>query len=204
MELSKGTWHYRNWEYWLEHGAFRSTKRFRETEERRHVWNEQLQFHDYKLVTIPPQSVSLCTYFWIAVLRAPFWRVIKWSGANPAISIPAWFLIAVGIIGTLVNHFDSNISAWWHPYAILIGWAVGFVISGAAIIALCVGWSEYGGPWLKEKYYLRRQRDRPEVGEKQPNIFVETVKAKKSKVCPILHFTDPENNDDEQTPTPVA
>ena len=62
----------------------------------------------------------------------------------------------------------------------------GIILSIGILIGatLLVGGIEY----LKSKYQKREPKD------KKPNIFLEYVKAKKSKVCPMLTFNDEDDN----------
>lgn len=119
-------------------------------------------------------SNSLCVYFWQVVF------VLLWKG------VALFFLIPFVINGFLIQ-----------PVIFIFGWiTTGIIVKGdigltilimesvviTCFVIVCAG--------LSLHTFLKNKTDLSEDVEKEPNIFVEYVKAKKNKLCPMIEFVE--------------
>lgn len=201
MKLSKNTWHFRNWETWLEHSDSKRASKFKR-KYRGRVYRSDYPHLDWKqyenliqeveddgfatALYKPGQPANLCIYFWVAILRGPWHRAMRWFSEHEAIAFFTAIAMVIFIIGTAWNLFDPDIS-WWLPYTMLVSLLAGAVAAGFAGLGIAYFVREKA--WPAYKHWLNKQEPR-EKKDKEPNIFKEHIKAKKSKVCPILEFEE--------------
>lgn len=123
-------------------------------------------------------SNSLCLYFWQVVWAC----VLSFILIPFAIVFVGFMLLGVFpfIIGSTLTgnfHQDIHLMSW---YTILVSWSVGAgifaVIGVAGLLKL-----------LYDDKIIFKNRKEKDV-EKEPNLVVEWVRAKKAKVCPVITF----------------
>jgi len=110
------------------------------------------------------QAENLCKYFWKTVF---FCTVIPTIAVLLAIfaSIPFWIYLVL---------LDAD---WWVLSA----------LAGIAdIIVLGFLWQQYRD-YLRKVGKLAPKKSKPYV-PKEPSLFVQWLKAKKQKICPIIEF----------------
>lgn len=154
---------------------------------KRTSWHAKFYKAIYVANTLP---TNLCPYFWklvLAVITLPITSVsflgrCRSFGDRFAWLVAAFFIelviFAVGLPFSIWLGFisaDNQIN--WHDFFI----ANGMGIAGCAAIAL-IG---YLCEMLSKRNYKTAK-----VKEKQPNILVEFVKAKKNKHCPMIEWED--------------
>lgn len=116
-------------------------------------------------------GTTLCGYFWSVFFAC--------------LTIFAKLLVVFFILWLLVY---NPISYLWAPtveklmIAIIWGCALGFAVFA------------FGGMYLIQKYRSWSEK-RPVKKQKQPNILVEYIKARKEKFCPIVKIVDPNKKD---------
>lgn len=129
-------------------------------------------------------STTLCGYFW-QVVFAPIICIVLFSAVLAVIAIlgAGAFYIIGGIVGDLLANFgilppefalEKGVFKWEHVYA-------------SIVCDIIIGALWYG----RYKHYKYKQEKAYEKNEpKEVNLFVEFIKAKKRKICPILNFVD--------------
>tara|TARA_B100001105_G_C22334864_1_gene418582 strand:- start:212 stop:673 length:462 start_codon:yes stop_codon:yes gene_type:complete len=122
---------------------------------------------------------SICTYFWSTV-----WNM-AWSVLILGILYILTLLVGAAALDGCLGVNVSELPLWY-----LYVWLVGivtlvivFTISFVTFFGVFTGYDK-----LTDKI-KNRNSDENNV-DKQPNIFVEWVKAKKSKVCPMIEFKE--------------
>ncbi|AND75767.1 membrane protein [Escherichia phage WG01] len=126
---------------------------------------------------------SLCAYFWKMVWACFACAVVAGS---------TLFGLTVAGVGVLEHFFVLST-----PVLLSLGFVLGLVAI-ALIIALSIGLA-FGAmnlhAWYdarrEEKEWQRIQAER-EGRETKENIVIQYIKARKSKVCPVIHFEDKE------------
>lgn len=126
---------------------------------------------------------SLCAYFWKMVWACFACAVVAGS---------TLFGLTVAGVDVLEHFFVLST-----PVLLSLGFVLGLVAI-ALIIALSIGLA-FGAmnlhAWYdarrEEKEWQRIQAER-EGRETKENIVIQYIKARKSKVCPVIHFEDKE------------
>lgn len=119
-------------------------------------------------------SSSLCLYFWQVVF------VLLWKG------VALFFLIPFVINALLIMPLVSTLGVI--TTGVMLQEDTGLiilVIELIVIIGFVITWAE-----LSLYTFLKDKTDLAEVVEKEPNLFVEYIKAKKNKLCPIIEFVE--------------
>jgi len=139
---------------------------------------------DYKTGMYGPRrkNISLCKYFWSVIygilLVAPTTVIVKIDGDasyDATLGISTIFYVEA-IFGVVLS--VSQMNWWWFP----VPWITTCIVVGAAI----------GSFMLKSKIDTwEASKPVKPYKPKEPSLFVETLKAKKSKVCPIIQWEDP-------------
>ena len=122
------------------------------------------------------------------------YRFIKWTGKDPSPNLCNYFWQVVGppLFVTLIALLLVIAVAgmiFEHGWSLL--WMIPLGLLGGAVLILIIASVALGYETLREKYFGPKpvKEPKPEK-EKKPNIFIEWLKAKKAKVCPILEFED--------------
>lgn len=176
MELSKDSWHYRNFQVWQNNTRTLRNGDLVPLERRR-----PLAMFDYEG---PARRPDLCTYTRIVMLYAPFYRlgnfVHRHEGFFAALgaAIIATFFYLYAVMLTL-TFFGEN-QPWF------VQWVIGpvaFLALAAVILSI---------PTAVRFIRDRRQSWEKEEVKREPKtkVVVEYIKARKSKVCPVLEFKD--------------
>lgn len=124
---------------------------------------------------------SLCPYMRVTMYRLIFALICT-------LVIPALFLLAgtypaemlsnhLGLGLTYANPLDLTVMST--ILAILIGMLV--LSIGAAAMWCCILYTTKFGEWRQERRFKKRGVARPE-----PGLFMSYIKAKKSKICPMI------------------
>ena len=128
-----------------------------------------------------PKRVSLCKYFWTTVglgLAVAFLSLAVLFVAFT--TIPAIPVLLLAIFDVIEVPEESVVSAW--------------VIFGVLEILIAI----FFGIWYSIKKFVRYRKHKKWLNtlddnqEKEDSLFVAYVKAKKSKLCPILEIEDKE------------
>lgn len=120
-------------------------------------------------------SRSLCVYFW-QVVWSTFMLYLVFPAILLIILIGGIAAMPIPVGDFILWIFDAGVSLeGLNSYLLRLG--VGY----AGIILVVVFWIGYA--------YLKERRVKV-VEKKEDGIFVSYVKAKKSKICPIIEFTD--------------
>lgn len=126
---------------------------------------------------------SLCAYFWKMVWACFMCSVLAGSTI---------FGLTVAGVGILEQFFVLST-----PVVLSLGFILGLVAI-ALIIALSIGLA-FGAMNLHAWYDARREekewqriKAEREGRETKENIVIQYIKARKSKVCPVIHFEDKE------------
>ncbi|QFR55768.1 hypothetical protein JC221_122 [Yersinia phage JC221] len=133
------------------------------------------------------RKTSLCSYFWFTV-----WNIVF------------VILFSVGILGLLTavgNGFNEDVVSHYfdvyslptyiaYPLIPLIGCAAAFTIITMilAIFGLLCGVKyafTWGTNWIDNKFFSKKNNSKHE-----PGLMISFIKAKKSKICPIIEFKD--------------
>lgn len=112
-------------------------------------------------------SSSLCMFFWQAVL---------------GILVVAWMAVMIVIVGLFLLYPALQFLIGYSTVIAALSFIVWLVV--AANVRSIVIQDEVGPDWLRKEIHGRVKID------KQPSVIVEFIKAKKSKFCPTLTFTD--------------
>lgn len=152
---------------------------------KRTSWHAKFYKAIYVTNTLP---TNFCPYFWklvLAVITLPITSVSFLGRCTSFGDRFSWIFITAFIegiifsVGLLLSMMFGLISPTskinWHEFLI----ANGMGIAGCATIALFV--------YLIDKL---SKREHKAAKEKQPNILVEFVKAKKNKHCPMIEWED--------------
>ena len=176
MELSKDTWHYRNFEVWKSRSRSRRHRDLR-------IGDRAYDYTEQTWNVKPPRQPDLCTYTRIVVLYAPFHRLGRFHDKHEWFQNLCTFiflyLIAL-IMGFAILTVDEvNLPVWSaFVFPFIFYPAVGGIVLSVV--------------WCKQKlddWAERTPVDKPQK-KKQPNVVLEYVKAKKRKICPIIEFED--------------
>ncbi|AND76036.1 hypothetical protein MX01_91 [Escherichia phage MX01] len=140
------------------------------------------RFHD-KFYDRHSRPHSLCAYFWKMVWACFACAVVAGS---------TLFGLTVAGVGVLEHFFVLST-----PVLLSLGFVLGLVAI-ALIIALSIGLA-FGAmnlhAWYdarrEEKEWQRIQAER-EGRETKENVVIQYIKARKSKVCPVIHFENKE------------
>ena len=126
---------------------------------------------------------SLCAYFWKMVWACFACAVVAGS---------TLFGLTVAGAGVLGHFFVLST-----PVLLSLGFVLG-LITIALIIALSIGLA-FGAMNLHAWYDLRKEEKewqrilaKREGKETKENIVIQYIKARKSKICPVIHFEDKE------------
>lgn len=117
-------------------------------------------------------TVSLCKYFWMTVCSI-FASLIFLLFAIIVTSI---------LVSPYVNFIDYIFGLNLNFYtkeAIYIGFTFNFIF-GFVVISV----------FVKEWYIEYREKNPKFKSFKEPNILISFIKAKKSKICPMIEFKD--------------
>lgn len=130
-------------------------------------------------------SHSLCVYFWQVALRLLF------VGAVTAFMWTFFGMLAVAL-ATSAGWIAAATTPFWLKACIFIFGAfvtLGLLLAGLAVCFLIL----YGvaKAILTVKELLEQWDDKQE--EKEDNVLVAYIKAKKRKICPMLEFTHGDN-----------
>jgi len=204
MEFSKNSWHYKlvnkfyGEEYFADYRVNISERGFR----------------GYSKID---KNISLCKYFWsvvLATVATALYMPIKYL-----LVLPLGFIVRE--LSSVLPSVDVEVNLPRMSYEtknkigkVVVGFFLGIIV-GLAIYGLIVKfWAtiwyivEIGvvvGVWIVARLSLdyiverRRRQERNVIKPKDPNLVKEFVKAKKSKICPIIKFKDDPNEiEDEQ------
>ncbi len=200
MEFSKNSWHYKlvnkfyGEEYFIDYEVKFSGRGFRGH-------------------TKVDKNISLCKYFWSVVLAT--FATALYMPIKYLLVIPIGFIVRK--ISSVIPSVEIEVNLPRMSYEtrdkvgkVVLGFFLGIVI-GLAIYGLIVKfWATFWyiveigivvGVWVGARLSLdyiverRRRRDRETKLPKDPNLVKEFVKAKKSKICPIIKFKDDNNFD---------
>lgn len=146
------------------------------------------------------KNISLCKYFWnviyailIAVPTAVIRQVDGSVGADDTIGISTLFY-AEGLMGVLFSIIARN---WWY---LPIPWIMSVTLVGVLLGAVIL--EDKLTVW-KIKRFESPSRHPPKP--KKPSLLMAMLKAKKSKVCPIIEWEDPSKRlNAPTTPPPVT
>lgn len=122
-------------------------------------------------------SNSLCKYFWQVVGSALIWLIMTVIGLSMAI-VTTLFPIAAIII------------AYFYPSDVIMeeSFILSEVFIGGALLLMVYAivtmyWAvKRIGQFIYRKYKKKAKPD------KEPNVAIEYIKAKKQKICPTLNF----------------
>lgn len=125
-------------------------------------------------------SKTLCLYFWEVV-----WGIVFWWVITPVFAVVVAVMVFGGLPGAAGSVFldlfgyVKTDSKWVDAI-----WAIGTgYLFFLTLFALIGGF-----------YYYRKVRSRQKLKfKKDENLFVSYLKAKKQKVCPIIEFTNGED-----------
>lgn len=176
MQLSKNSWHYRNFEMWQKH-----------TNSRRHLdllprssWYFDEEHRELMEELAPRRRPDLCTYTRIAILYGPGRRVQHWFRRHQNIAdlFMVSFFILLLSAGLLMVSFGilGEGRSWW-AYVLGALSIAGVIVAGFSIPAAI-------------QTVKNRRYDKIANGEAQPSIITERIKAHKSKVCPMIEFKE--------------
>jgi len=208
LEVKTNTWHYHNYSAWLEHSTSLKALELQPQIYARYSAYEREFLGDhwgdgffteetttpvgnkqYTVYKKPTRQANFCTYFWAAVLRGPFWRVMTWYGRHEILAFISVILAIILITGTVVGLADPDTSFLQAYLRVGTGVTIAIVAFGV-IVYLLYYIKDNLVPKFIEWRYLKED-DKPKK-EPEPNIFVEQIKAKKRKVCPMVKFVDDE------------
>lgn len=175
MQLSKDTWHYRNFEAWQKKTRTIRNADLLPPHNRRNIaWVH----HGDK----PARQPDLCTYTRIVLLYGPAYRLGGWLHRHdwvaPALMLT--FLYGFFVVYGYAVAAEEGYSGWWFPWLVVPAVVFGMVAVAFAGIA--------GFFFTLDKIKNRRRRARSQPSE--PNVIGEYLKARKSKVCPIIEFKE--------------
>lgn len=149
-------------------------------------FNLWMSKHDYEV----ENHKSLCSYFWLTVFH-----ILKCA----SVFYFVWFLItlpALALLGTNTGWVDYVMtfpfySKW--PTMLGVG-AVMWAILAGFLACICMGYGAIVERIKHWKYHRDMKKHFDENGDritpvkKESGLFVSYLKAKKSKVCPIIEY----------------
>lgn len=139
---------------------------------------------------------SVCAYFWSSI----------WNICMGSLALLIVFLVLTSVGGAIMQL--SSLSSI--PALSGLPWYFLFIPGGLFIVAflICACIVIFCGAvitdFIKDLFTKRNEpKQFDENGEeivkhKEPNIFIEWLKAKKNKHCPIIHFEDPDDSNKNQ------
>lgn len=161
-----------------------------------------MQMLDYQL-DVPwnrPPS-TLCKYFWTTVgcvLAFPWWKLVNSLGnvkLKPTRKIAWARIFRICIIGWCVGWGIWDMSRGFYITAgVMFGFAMFQMLPRGYISGLI---DEYERKHRNENMVPAPVKERKVKKKKlkEPNLFLEYFKARKQKVCPLLEFVDPRDEE---------
>ncbi len=136
---------------------------------------------------------SVCAYFWSSI----------WNICMGSLALLIAYLVLTALGGAVMKlSFLSSIPALSGLHVSLL------FIPGILAIALFLAWAclvIFGVAAIEDlfKNFIDNRSEPKQFDEngeeivkhKEPNIFIEWLKAKKNKHCPLIHFEDPNKSD---------
>lgn len=119
-------------------------------------------------------SSSLCLYFWQVVFML-LWKGVALFFLTPFVINSLLILPLASIFGLITT-------------GVIVQGDTGLTVLVMELIVIIVFVIVWAG--LSLYTFLKDKTDLAEVVEKEPNLFVEYLKAKKNKLCPIIEFVE--------------
>lgn len=182
MNISKDTWHYRNYSAWLNRSTGKKAERLKD----RMAYNPEFDVEEYyrcldrgedypvpSYINVPGRRLDFCTYFWAAVLRGP---LARWGEQLFGI------LLATAVYFTVVMLSFGLMES--------IGWDISnlniFLVGPVIILGIV------GAMFVTLAFVVNLVRNLRNLRAGDSNIFLEKYRASKrgSKVCPFVEFED--------------
>lgn len=141
--------------------------------------------HDTRYDLGKGYSMSLCKYFWETV-KSILGLIVACVCATVLLST-----VACIFLSPIVLLFSSFTGIWWdipkyYEFGLVLLMAVIFVVPLVAIFATLFGPMKVFPKWFPADKWMGMAITK--AAPKKVNILVEWIKAKKSKVCPIIEF----------------
>ena len=121
-------------------------------------------------------SSSLCLYFWQVVFML-LWKGVALFFLTPFVINSLLILPLVSTLGLITT-------------GVIVQGDTGLTVLVMELIVIIVFVLVLAG--LSLYTFLKDKTDLADVVEKDPNLFVEYIKAKKNKLCPIIEFVEGE------------
>ena len=121
-------------------------------------------------------SSSLCLYFWQVVFML-LWKGVALFFLTPFVINSLLILPLVSTLGLITT-------------GVIVQGDTGLTVLVMELIVIIVFVIVLAGLCLYT--FLKDKTDLADVVEKDPNLFVEYIKAKKNKLCPIIEFVEGE------------
>ena len=121
-------------------------------------------------------SSSLCLYFWQVVFKL-LWKGVALFFLTPFVINSLLILPLVSTLGLITT-------------GVIVQGDTGLTVLVMELIVIIVFVIVLAG--LSLYTFLKDKTDLADVVEKDPNLFVEYIKAKKNKLCPIIEFVEGE------------
>ena len=121
-------------------------------------------------------SSSLCLYFWQVVFML-LWKGVALIFLTPFVINSLLILPLVSTLGLITT-------------GVIVQGDTGLTVLVMELIVIIVFVIVLAG--LSLYTFLKDKTDLADVVEKDPNLFVEYIKAKKNKLCPIIEFVEGE------------
>ena len=121
-------------------------------------------------------SSSLCLYFWQVVFML-LWKGVALFFLTPFVINSLLILPLVSTLGLITT-------------GVIVQGNTGLTVLVMELIVIIVVVIVLAG--LSLYTFLKDKTDLADVVEKDPNLFVEYIKAKKNKLCPIIEFVEGE------------
>lgn len=152
-----------------------------------------------------PPPKSLCPYFWTVVgstLVFPLWRLVMAAkDIHFDMPKPSWSLPSM-------SHSRRVTIARTAGVVLCVGFGIYDIYIGSYILAgVMFGFAVYNAlpsgflgelikSHRKEKAFKPRKYKEPKIKKpKEPNLFWEYIKARKQKVCPLIEYVDPDEEE---------
>jgi len=119
-------------------------------------------------------SSSLCLYFWQVVFML-LWKGVALFFLTPFVINSLLILPLVSTLGVITT-------------GVIVQGDTGLTVLVMELIVIIVFVIVWAG--LSLYTFLKDKTDLVGVVEKEPNLFVEYIKAKKNKLCPIIEFVE--------------
>ena len=119
-------------------------------------------------------SSSLCLYFWQVVFML-LWKGVALFFLTPFVINSLLILPLVSTLGLITT-------------GVIVQGDTGLTVLVMELIVIIVFVIVLAG--LSLYTFLKDKTDLADVVEKDPNLFVEYIKAKKNKLCPIIEFVE--------------